>query len=352
MGREHPPDGGLTKVAPLTDVMDSADLAPPVRATSTAGAIARLIAWRVVGAIVLLAVISVLVFLLTYISPGNIIKNTTGIRPVSPRIVAALRAQYGLNQSLVMQYLHWLGRFLEGNWGRSIEDQTSVSQLFSERVGVTLLLCGLAFAAAVLVSVPLGVIAAVRVGGVLDRLISVSSVIGLSAPSFAVGLILLYVFCYYLPIFPSSGAGQGLADTVYHLILPAATLAIGVGAYIVRLTRTAMVRELQSDYVSFARARGIGTRRILATALRNGIIPVITTMGLVLSFMVGSTILVETTFTLPGLGMLLQSSVEYKDFAVVQFLTLFFAAIIVLVTLAVDLSYLALSPEWRWQLRK
>lgn len=113
-----------------------------------------------------------------------------------------------------------------------------------------------------------------------------------------------------------------------------------------------MARELQSDYVSFARARGVGSWRIIRTALRNGIIPVVTTMGLVLSFMVGSTILVETTFTLPGLGMLLQSSVEYKDFAVVQFLTLFIAAVIVLVTLAVDLSYLILNPEWRWQLRK
>ncbi len=330
----------------------SAELGEPARAPSTASAVARLIAWRAVGAVVLLAVISVLVFLLTYISPGNIIKNITGIRPASPKLVAALRAEYGLNEPLVTQYLHWLGRFLTGNFGRSIEDQTSVSQLFSERVGVTLLLCGMAFAVAVLVSVPLGVVAAVRVGGALDRLISVTSVIGLSAPAFAVGLILLYVFSYFLPVFPSSGAGQGLADSVYHLTLPAVALAIGVGAYIVRLTRTAMVRELQSDYVVFARARGIGDRRIIRTALRNGIIPVITTMGLVLSFMIGSTILVETTFTLPGLGLLLQSSVEYRDFAVVQFLTLFFATVIVLVTLAVDLSYLVLNPEWRWQLHR
>jgi peptide/nickel transport system permease protein len=336
----------------LTELAAPADPIPAARGRSTASAVTRLIALRVAGAVVMLFVISVLVFLLTYISPGNIIKNITGIRPVSPRIVAELRAQYGLNQPLITQYLHWLGRFLAGNWGRSIEDQTSVSQLFSERVGVTLLLCGLAFAVSVLVSIPLGVLSAVRVGGILDRLISVTSVIGLSAPAFAVGLILLYVFSYYLPIFPSSGAGQGLADTVFHLTLPAVTLAIGVGAYIVRLTRTAMIRELGSDYVSFARARGIGTWRIMRTALRNGIIPVVTTAGLVLSFMVGSTILVETTFTLPGLGMLLQSSVEYKDFAVVQFLTLFFAAIIVLVTLAVDLSYLILNPEWRWQLRK
>jgi len=339
-------------VATASELAAPADPILAARGRSTASGVARLIAWRVAGAAVMLFVISVLVFLLTYISPGNIIKNLTGVRPVSPKIVAELRAQYGLNEPMVVQYLHWLGRFLAGNWGRSIEDQTSVSQLFSERVGVTLLLCGMAFAVAVLVSVPLGVLSAVRVGGFLDRLISVTSVIGLSAPAFAVGLILLYVFSYYLPIFPSSGSGLGLADTVYHLTLPAITLAIGVGAYIVRLTRTAMVREMRSDYVTFARARGVGSWRIIRTALRNGIIPVVTTAGLVLSFMVGSTILVESTFTLPGLGMLLQSSVEYKDFAVVQFLTLFFAAIIVLVTLAVDLSYLVLNPEWRWQLRR
>jgi peptide/nickel transport system permease protein len=306
----------------------------------------------VAGAVVLLVVISVLVFLLTYLTPGNIIKNITGIRPASPKLVAALRREYGLNEPLVTQYLHWLGRFVQGNFGRSIEDQTSVAQLFSERVGLTLLLCGLAFALAVLVSVPLGVIAAVRAGGLLDRLISVGSVVSLSAPAFAAGLILLYVFSYYLPWFPSSGAGQGFLDTLYHLTLPAITLAVGVGAYIVRLTRTAMVRELQSDYVTFARARGLRDRRILATALRNGIIPVITTMGLVLSYLVGATILVETVFTLPGLGLLLQSSVVFKDFPVVQFLALFFAAVIVLVTLAVDLSYLALDPNWRRQLTR
>jgi len=324
----------------------------PARARSTAAAVARLVAWRVAGAVVLLAVISVLVFLLTYLTPGNIIKNITGIRPASPKLVAALRREYGLNEPLVTQYLHWLGRFVQGNFGRSIEDQTSVAQLFSERVGVTLLLCGLAFALAVLVSVPLGVMAAARAGGLIDRLISVGSVVSLSAPAFAAGLILLYVFSYYLPWFPSSGAGQGFLDTLYHLTLPAITLAVGVGAYIVRLTRTAMVRELQSDYVTFARARGLRDRRVLATALRNGIIPVITTMGLVLSYLVGATILVETVFTLPGLGLLLQSSVVFKDFPVVQFLALFFAAVIVLVTLAVDLSYLALDPNWRRQLTR
>lgn len=323
----------------------------PARARSTAAAVATLIAWRVAGAVVLLAVISVLVFLLTYLTPGSIVKNITGIRPASPQIVAALRREYGLNEPLVTQYLHWLGRFVQGNWGRSIEDQTSVAQLFSERVGVTLLVCGLAFALAVLVSVPLGVIAAARVGGLLDRLFSVGSVVSLSAPAFAAGLILLYVFSYCLPWFPSSGAGQGVAGTLYHLTLPAVTLALGVGAYIVRLTRTAMVRELQSDYVTFARARGLRSRRILLTALRNGIIPVITTMGLVLSYLIGATILVETVFTLPGLGLLLQSSVVFKDFPVVQFLALFFATVIVLVTLAVDLSYLALDPNWRRQLQ-
>jgi peptide/nickel transport system permease protein len=350
VGREHLQDDGLSCV---TASAESAP--PPARARaqpSTARAVTRLIAWRVAGTAVMLAVISVLVFLLTYLSPGSIVRNLTGLHPANPRVAAQIRQEYGLNQPLAVQYLHWLGRFLQGNWGRSIEDQTSVAQLFSERVGVTLLLCAMAFILAVAVSVPLGVAAALRAGGLADRLISVTSVIGLSAPAFAVGLVLLYVFSYYLPLFPSAGAGQGLVSNLYHLTLPAITLAIGVGAYIVRLTRTAMIRELQSDYVTFARARGVGRRRVVRTALRNGVIPVITVSGLVLSFMVGATILVETTFSLPGLGLLLQSSVEFKDFPVVQFLTLAFATVIALVTLAVDLSCLALNPDWRRQLRR
>jgi peptide/nickel transport system permease protein len=131
------------------------------------------------------------------------------------------------------------------------------------------------------------------------------------------------------------------------LALPAVTLAIGVGAYIVRLTRTAMVREMASDYVVFARARGVAEKRVVRAALRNASVPVVTTSGLVLSYMVGATILVESTFSLPGLGSLLQGAVEFKDFAVVQFLTLFIASIIALVMLGVDLSYLVLSPDWR-----
>jgi len=308
---------------------------------------ARMLARRLLGTVVMLFVISVLVFLLTYLSPGNIITNITGIHPASPVVAAQLRHQYGLDRPLFDQYTSWLGKFLRGNWGESIRDQTSVSQLFSERVGMTLLLCGFAFGLAVLVSIPLGVVAAVRVGGLVDRTIALTSVVGLSAPAFAVGLLMLYFFSYLLPLFPPAGAGSGIGGELYHLTLPAVTLAIGVGAYIVRLTRTAVTRELGSDYVVFARARGVPERRIWRVALRNAAIPVVTTSGLVLSYMVGATILVESTFSLPGLGLLLQGAVEFKDFAVVQFLTLFIATLIALVMLAVDVLYLVLSPDWR-----
>jgi peptide/nickel transport system permease protein len=307
---------------------------------------------RTAGTVVMLVVISVLVFLLTYLSPGNIITNLTGLHPPTPAVAAALRREYGLNQPLVVQYLHWLDRFVHGNWGRSIRDQTSVSQLFAGRAGVTLALVGLGFAMAVLASVPLGVIAARRAGGLVDRTISAVSVVGLSAPAFAAGLLLLYVFAYLVSAFPPAGAGQGFFDDLDHLALPAATLAIGVGAYIVRLTRTAMRRELGSDYVVFARARGVSERRITVVALRNAAIPVLTMAGLVLSYLVGATILVESTFSLPGLGLLLQESVEFKDFAVVQFLALFIAAVIAVIMLVVDLSYLVLSPAWRQTLRR
>jgi peptide/nickel transport system permease protein len=322
------------------------DLAVPSRA-SVGGAVARLLLKRALGTAIMLVVISMLVFLLTYLSPGNIITNITGIHPASPAVAAQLRHQYGLDRPLVVQYGHWLASFVQGHWGESIRDQTPVSQLFSERVGMTLLLCGLAFALAIVVSVPLGAIAAVTVGSLLDRAIAVTSVVGLSAPAFAVGLLMIYFFSYLVPLFPPAGSGSGTAGQLYHLLLPAVTLAVGVGAYIVRLTRTAMVRELASDYVVFARARGVPEKRVVVAALRNASVPVVTTSGLVLSYMVGATILVESTFSLPGLGSLLQGAVEFKDYAVVQFLTLFIATVIALVMLVVDLSYLVLSPDWR-----
>lgn len=304
---------------------------------------------RVLGMLAVLFVLSIAIFAMIHLAPGDIVRTLLGNRPTSEEAVANIRAQYHLDDTVVLQYLRWLGGFVTGDLGSSIRLQVPVADAIGSRVGVTAALCGLAFLLAVVVAVPVGVRSAVRAGGWLDRAANLGAVVGLSAPTFAVGLLLLYAFAYYLPVFPIYGAGDGGLDTVHHLVLPAVTLALGLGAIILKLTRTAMIRELESDYVTFARARGLAPRTVERIALRNAAIPVVTGASLVLTFLVGGTVLAETTYALPGLGTLLQDSVLYKDIAVVQSLTLLVATVIAVIALLADLVYLVLDPRVRSQ---
>ncbi len=307
----------------------------------------RMLAVRVFGMLAVLLVLSVLVFSLMHLAPGDIVKNLLGNRPSSPEAVAAIRAQYNLDDPAWLQYLKWLGGFVTGDLGQSIRLQVPVADAISQRLGITLALCAVAFVLALAVAVPLGVHSAVRAGGWADRSASGLAIVGLSAPTFAVGLLLLYVFAYYLPLFPVYGAGTGGLDTLWHLVLPAITLAVGLGAIIVKLTRTAMLRELETDYVTAARARGIPEKAVRRIALRNAAIPIVTGASLVLTFLVGGTVLAETVYALPGLGTLLQDSVLFKDIAVVQSLTLLVAVVIAVIALLADLAYLLLDPRLR-----
>ncbi len=306
-----------------------------------------MVALRVLGTLTVLLLLSMIVFSLVHLAPGDIVKNLLGNRPASPDAVAAIRAQYNLDDPLWLQYLKWLGGFVTGDLGQSIRLQVPVADAIAQRTGLTITLCGLAFALALVVAVPLGVQSAVHAGGWVDRTASSLAVIGLSAPTFAVGLLLLYVFAYYLRIFPVYGAGSGGLDTLWHLILPAVTLALGLGAIIVKLTRAAMLRELETDYVTSARARGISEPRVRLIALRNAAIPIVTGASLVLTFLVGGTVLAETTYALPGVGTLLQDSVLFKDIAVVQSLTLLVAVVIAVIALLADLAYVLLDPRLR-----
>lgn len=306
-----------------------------------------MLAVRVLGTLTVLLVLSVVIFSLMHLAPGDIVKNLLGNRPASPEAVAAIRAQYNLDDPVWMQYLKWLGGFVTGDLGESIRLQVPVADAIAQRLGITMTLCALAFTLALVVAVPLGVHSAVRAGGWADRTASILAVVGLSAPTFAVGLLLLYVFAYYMRIFPVYGAGSGGLDTLWHLVLPAVTLALGLGAIVVKLTRAAMLRELESDYVTSARARGIPESQVRRIALRNAAIPIVTGASLVLTFLVGGTVLAETTYALPGVGTLLQDSVLFKDIAVVQSLTLLVAVAIAVIALLADLAYLLLDPRLR-----
>lgn len=312
------------------------------------GRLLGMIALRLAGIVAVLFVLSIVVFALMHLAPGDLAKTLLGTRSATPEAIAAIREQYHLDDPIVAQYLNWLGGVLAGDWGTSIRLQIPVVDAIGARIGVTFWLCALAFLLAAAVAIPLGIRAAVRPGGPLDRFGTWSAIIGISAPTFAVGVLLLYVFAYFIPIFPVYGAGDGgFASMLYHLVLPAASMAIGLGAILLKLTRTAMLGALGSDYITAMRARGIPESRVERVALRNAAIPIVTAASLLRTFFAGGTLLAETVFALPGLGKLLSDSVLYKDIPVVQGATLLIAAVIALIALLADLSYLVLDPRVR-----
>ncbi|MBW8484127.1 ABC transporter permease [Actinomadura sp. PM05-2] len=297
--------------------------------------------------LVLLLVLSLLVYGLMFLAPGDVARNLLGTKNVTPEALAQIRAQYDLDEPFLVQYWHWAGHALAGDFGTSIRTGGPVGRMLLDRVGITAAISGLAFALAVLAGVPAGVAAALRRGRWADRLLVGGSVVGVSAPGFAVSLILLYVFAVGLGWFPIYGTGEGFLDGLWHLVLPSVALALGLGAFVVKLTRAAVVRELDQDYVTFARSRGLGRGTVLRIVLRNAAIPIVTSLGLMVGYLFGGTVLIEVTFALPGLGALLEDAVLFKDFPVVQALTVLVASVVSVTALLVDLAYLAIDPRVR-----
>lgn len=312
-----------------------------------AGTVTRYVIVRLAATTLLLGALSFVVFGLLYLTPGDPARNLLGPRNPSPAALEAIRAKYHLDEPFLRQYLLWLGDVVRGRFGTSIRSDTAVTSLLADRVVLTVQLAALAFVLTLSVAVPLGIAAAWRAGSVFDRTVSAVSIVGVGAPSYAVGLVLLYVFGVGLDVFPVYGSGDGGLDTWWHLVLPAVTLAFGIGALVHKLTRTAVLGELQQDYVAFARSRGLTSRQIRSLVLRNAMIPVATSLGLVFAFLFGGTILVEVTFALPGIGALLAGSVTFKDVPVVQAITLSTALVIALTALAVDLLYVVIDPRVR-----
>ncbi|MGE0167002.1 ABC transporter permease [Nocardioides sp.] len=304
------------------------------------------VAKRLVFAIFLLLVVSFIVFSLQSLSKGSFVATVLGGRPASPEQVQQVRDEFHLDDPLLVRYGMWLHDAARFDFGRSIKSDTSVTSAIAERLPVTLELTVLTIVIVVLVGVPLGLISGIRRGSFLDRFFTTTSVIGLSAPVFATGIFLLYVFGVYLGWFPAFGAGDGGLDRLRHLFLPAVALAATMVAIVARQTRAVTLDIMRQDFVTFARARGLGRRRVLVHyALRNVAVPVVTVTGLLLIYLIGGTILVEQVFSIEGLGKLMVSAVETTDIPVVQGITLVFAVFVVLVTLAVDLLTMWIDPR-------
>jgi peptide/nickel transport system permease protein len=298
---------------------------------------------RIAALLMVLVVISFGIFVLLGAAPGSPIDTLIGPggNP-SPQQIHALKAKYDLDKPFLTRYVLWLGKAARLDFGDSVQSGQSVNQLLRQRIGVTALL--IAYSAII----ALGVVAALRKGTTVDRGLTMIGLTGVSVPAFATSLVLLYLLTVLLQVFPSTGDGVGLGDQLWHLTLPAIALSFTTLGYVMRLTRTSMIDTLGRDYVTFARARGLARRKVVRDyALRNALIPVMTASVLVITSFLTSTVLVEVTFNITGLGSLLVSAVQSQDIPVVQGVAMTIAVAVVVTNILIELLYVVVDPRIR-----
>jgi peptide/nickel transport system permease protein len=298
--------------------------------------------------VVLLLIASFAVFSLVYLAPGDPLGTLLGGAPRTPQVVGALRREYHLNLSFFHQYWLWLTGAVRLQFGKSVATGEPVIDEIKMALPSSLYLGAYAYLLTMVLGVGFGALAAVRRQQWVDRVLMSGSIVALSMPAFVSGTILIYIFAVLLGLFPASGGGTGFINEIWHLTLPAFALAfMGVG-YVAKHTRTAMVGALQQDYVTFARARGLSARRVLlAYALRNALIPVVTIAAVLLGFVVTGAVLIEVAFSLPGIGSLLVQSATEKDITTVQGIAMVIAFIIMAANLLADIAYAIVDPRIR-----
>lgn len=288
---------------------------------------------------------SFVVFGAMYLAPGSPASFLLAGRSASPEALAAINAQYHLDDPFLVRYFRWLGGVLQGDFGRSITYRTDVSRLLADRLPVTLLLITMALVLVVAVGLLLGRIAAVR-GGAADSAVLVTTTFAVGTPSFVAAVLLQGLFAVQLGWFPSSGSGDGLGDMLWHLTLPAVALALYLTGMLARVTRSAMLEALDSEHVTVARSRGVPERQVIRRhVFRNSLGTVLTTGGLIVSTLLVCTILVETAFGIGGIGQLLELSTTTKDFPTVQAVSLIIVALFMVVNLVVDLLLPLVDPR-------
>jgi peptide/nickel transport system permease protein len=308
---------------------------------------ARYAVRRLLLAIPVVVAMSIFVFLMIHLVPGDPVQTMLGCR-ATPENVSTVRAQLGLDQPLLAQYLTWAAGLLHGNFGQDFISHTPVSTLLAQRLPVTIELTLLSMTLAVAVGVPLGVRAAAKPGAVRQATEGFV-VAGIAITDFWLGIMLVLLFAGIWQVLPPSGYVPFLKDPVAnlrYLILPVLALAFGEAAYILRTTRGAMEEVLGTQYILFLRAKGIVERRIVYRhALRNAAPPIVTVIGIQFGVLLGGAIVIESLFALPGVGRLIVTSIQQRNYVVVQGGVLVVAVLFILVTLATDLIVGWLDPR-------
>jgi len=310
---------------------------------------------RILQSLVVLVIVSMLVFLAMRLLPGDPIRmilTVSSAESFSEEQIAQVRHEYGLDRSLFIQYFDWVGGILHGDMGNSILQRIPVSDEILRRIPITFHLGILAFIFGLLIGIPVGIISAVRRGTWLDTLVVTLSNLGITVPAFWLGVLLMWVFGYYLRWLPIMGYTSPFTDFWYNtkqLIMPVFCLTLFPIASTARQTRSSMLEVMRQDYIRTAWSKGL-TERVIITkhALKNGLIPVVTLAGMAVPMIVGGTVLIETVFNIPGMGRLAVTSVLNQDYPYVQGIVIIVSAAVLLVNFIVELVYGWLDPRIRY----
>ncbi|MAP18040.1 MAG: peptide ABC transporter [Aurantimonas sp.] len=306
---------------------------------------------RVLASVPVLIVVALFVFLLLRLTPGDPAAIIAGDM-ATPEQLAQIRQSLGLNEPLVTQFITWSGQLLSGDFGRSLISRTPVLSLIGQRLEPTLSLALVTMAITLLLSIPMGVLAAWRHGTLTDNVIMAISVLGFSIPVFVTGYIFIQIFAIDLKLLPVQGFKSifdGVGPFLARIILPAFTLATIYIALIARMTRAAMLDVLDEDYVRTARAKGLSERIVLFRhALRNAAVPILTVVGTGFALMISGVVVTESVFNIPGLGRLTVDAILARDYPVIQALILLTSGIYVVINLLIDISYAFMDPRIRY----
>jgi peptide/nickel transport system permease protein len=309
------------------------------------------LARRLLATIPVLLIVAVLVFLMLRLTPGDPAAVLAGDAATTEQI-ALIRANLGLDRTIPEQFLIWFGHLITGDLGQSYYYKVDVATLIAQRMEPTLSLALITITLAVLVAVPLGVLAAWRFGGWLDRTLMAFSVVGFSVPVFVLAYLLIWLVSLKLGWLPVQGYkrfadGPGL--WLYHLVLPSITLSVIYIALIARVTRASVLDTLGEDYIRTARAKGLPEKKVLMRhALANAAVPIVTVIGIGIALLIGGVVVTESVYAIPGLGRLTVDAVLARDFPTIQGVILLFSVVYVLVNLLVDLSYVFFDPRIRY----
>ena len=295
---------------------------------------------------------SIVIFSLIHILPGDPIITMFGKQP-SFEAIEYLRHQYGFDRPLYVQYFDWVWNILQGNFGNSIRYGSPILGLIMERMPATLWLIVFAMIVSLSVSIPISVLTASRPGSMTDHAGTMFVLIGISAPSFWLGLMLIMVFTLYLRVLPCYGfvgPMESIPEFLAHLALPSITLGLLMGGTVTRIAKSTMVEVLRAEYIKFVRSKGVSEKIVLYKhALKNTLIPIVTIVGLQTGYLLAGSVVIEQVFGWPGMGRLLLQAIYTRDYFLIQGGLLFYCALFMLVNLATDILYAYVDPRIRYE---